>query len=107
MNYMNYLMQGNQVGQPGLRMPSATYGDGQGMRMPTESYGDGLGIKPPASFGNVSGAPTPQISPMMAMSLLQQGQPKVQEMPELRLPAGSNLSYEQLMKMYGVQGLLG
>jgi len=107
MNYMNYLMQGNQVGQPGLRMPSATYGDGQGMRMPTESYGDGLGIKPPASFGNVSGAPTPQMNPMLAMSLLQQGQPKVQEMPELRLPAGSNLSYEQLMKMYGVQGLLG
>ena len=104
---MNYLMQRNQVGQPGLRMPSVNYGDGQGMRMPTESYGDGLGIKPPASFGDVSGAASPQMNPMMAMSLLQQGQPQVQEMPELRLPAGSNLSYEQLMKMYGVQGLLG
>jgi len=104
---MNYLMQRNQVGQPGLRMPSATYGDGQGMRMPTESYGDGLGINPPASFGDVSGAASPQMNPMMAMSLLQQSQPKAQEMQPLRLPAGSNLSYEQLMKMYGVQGLLG
>lgn len=104
---MNYLMQPNQVGQPSLRMPSSNYGDGQGMRMPTESYGNGLGINPPASFGNVSGASTPQMNPMMAMSLLQQAQPKVQEMPTMQIPAGSNLSYEQLMKMYGVQGLLG
>jgi len=43
----------------------------------------------------------------MAMSLLQQAQPKAQEMPELRLPAGSNISYEELLKMYGIQGLLG
>lgn len=107
MNYMNYLMQRNQAGQPSLRMPSTTYGDGQGMRMPTESYGNGLGINPPASFGDVSGAASPQMNPMMAMSLLQQAQPKVQEMPTMQLPAGSNLSYEELMKMYGVQGLLG
>ena len=104
---MNYLMRPNQAGQPGLRMPTATYGDGQGMRMPTESYGNGLGIKPPASFGNVSGASMPQMNPMLAMSLLQQAQPKVQEMPKIQIPAGSNLSYEELMKMYGVQGLLG
>lgn len=107
MNYMNYLMQQNQVGQPSLRMPSANYGDGQGMRMPTESYGNGLGINPPASFGDVSGAASPQMNPMMAMSLLQQAQPKVQEMPTMQIPAGSNLSYEQLLKMYGIQGLLG
>lgn len=107
MNYMNYLMQRNQAGQPSLRMPSTTYGDGQGMRMPTESYGNGLGINPPASFGDVLGAASPQMNPMMAMSLLQQAQPKVQEMPTMQLPAGSNLSYEELMKMYGVQGLLG
>lgn len=107
MNYMNYLMQGNQAGQPSLRMPSTTYGDGQGMRMPTESYGGGLGINPPASFGDVSGAASPQMNPMMVMSLLQQAQPKAQEMPTMQLPAGSNLSYEELMKMYGVQGLLG
>jgi len=107
MNYMNYLMQQNKVGQPSLRMPSANYGDGQGMRMPTESYGNGLGINPPASFGDVSGAASPQMNPMMAMSLFQQAQPKVQEMPTMQIPAGSNLSYEELMKMYGVQGLLG
>lgn len=106
MNYLDYFNQRNQAGQPGLRMPSPNYGDGQGMRMPTESYGDGQGINPPASFGNVSGASTPQMNPMMAMSLLQQSQPKPQEMPALRLPAGSNLSYEQLLKMYGIQGLL-
>lgn len=107
MNYLDYLMQRNQAGQPGLRMPSPDYGDGQGMRMPTESYGDGQGIKPPASFGDVSGAASPQMNPMMAMSLLQQAQPKQQEMPALHIPAGSSLSYEQLLKMYGIQGLLG
>jgi hypothetical protein len=107
MNYLDYLMQRNQAGQPGLRMPSPDYGDGQGMRMPTASYGDGLGINPPASFGDVSSASTPQMNPMMAMSLLQQGQPQVQEMPTMQIPAGSNLSYEELLKMYGIQGLLG
>jgi hypothetical protein len=107
MNYMNYLMQPNQMGQPGVRMPLPNYGDGQGMRMPSPTYGDGLGINPPASFGNVSGASMPQMNPMMALSLLQQGQPQVQEMPQMKIPAGSNLSYEELMKMYGVQGLLG
>lgn len=107
MNYIDYLLQRNQAGQPGLRMPSPDYGDGQGMRMPTESYGDGQGIKPPASFGDVSSAASPQMNPMIAMSLLQQGQPQVQEMPTMQIPAGSNLSYEELMKMYGVQGLLG
>lgn len=107
MNYIDYLLQRNQAGQPDLRMPSANYGDGQGMRMPTESYGDGLGLKPPASFGDVSSAASPQMNPMMAMSLLQQGQPQVQEMPTMQIPAGSNLSYEQLLKMYGIQGLLG
>lgn len=106
MNYLDYLLQRNQAGQPGLRMPSPDYGDGQGLRMPTESYGDGLGIKPPESFGDVSDKSS-KMNPLMAMSLLQQAQPKVQEMPQLHLPAGSNLSYEQLLKMYGIQGLLG
>lgn len=94
MNYLDELLKRNQAGQPSVRMPSA-------------NYGDGLGIKPPASFGDVSGASTPQINPMLAMSLLQQGQPQVQEMPTMQIPAGSNLSYEELLKMYGIQGLLG
>lgn len=106
MNYLDYLLQRNQAGQPGLRMPSPDYGDGQGLRMPTESYGDGLGIKPPESFGDISDTSS-KMNPLMAMSLLQQAQPKTQEMPQLNLPAGSNLSYEQLLKMYGIQGLLG
>ena len=107
MNYLDELFKRNQAGQPSLRMPSANYGDGQGMRMPTESYGDGLGLKPPASFGDVSSAASPQMNPMLAMSLLQQGQPQVQQMPTMNIPAGSNLSYEELLKMYGIQGLLG
>jgi hypothetical protein len=107
MNYLDELLKRNQAGQPGLRMPSANYGDGQGVRMPTELYGDGQGIKPSASFGDVSSASTPQMNPMMAMSLLQQAQPQVQQMPTMQIPAGSNLSYEELLKMYGIQGLLG
>lgn len=107
MNYLDELFKRNQAGQPGLRMPSPDYGDGQGMRMPTESYGDGLGLKPPASFGDVSSESMLKMNPLMAMSLLQEAQPKVQEMPTMQIPAGRNLSYEQLLKMYGIQGLLG
>ena len=107
MNYIDYLLKRNQAGQPSVRMPSPNYGDGQGVRMPTASYVDGQGIKPPASFGDVSSAASPQMNPMMAMSLLQQAQPQVQQMPTMNIPAGSNLSYEELLKMYGIQGLLG
>lgn len=108
MNYLDFLYQKNQTGQPGVRMPLATYGDGMGVRMPSPTYGDGLGLDAPASFGNVSGAASgSMMNPMAIMSLLQQAQPKVQEIPQMNIPAGSNLSYEQLMKMYGVQGLLG
>jgi len=88
-------------------MPSANYGDGLGMRMPSPTYGDGLGIKPPESFGDVSGM---KFDPMQILSLLggsgeeQQQQPP--PMQPMQIPSGSNLSYEQLLKMYGVQGLL-
>lgn len=96
------------MGQPGLRMPSANYGDGLGMRMPSPTYGDGLGIKPPESFGNVSGKP---FDPAAILSLLGEfGQEQQQQplpMQPMQIPSGSNLSYEQLLKMYGVQGLLG
>ena len=107
MNYLDFLKPKSEMGQPGLRMPSANYGDGLGMRMPSPTYGDGLGIKPPESFGDVSGM---KFDPMQILSLLggsgeeQQQPPPMQQM---QIPSGSNLSYEQLLKMYGVQGLLG
>ena len=88
-------------------MPSANYGDGLGMRMPSPTYGDGLGIKPPESFGDVSGM---KFDPMQILSLLGEfGQEQQQPPPmqPMQIPSGSNLSYEQLLKMYGVQGLLG
>jgi hypothetical protein len=108
MNYMNYLMQRNQVGQPGLRMPSPTYGNGLGMSMPSPSYGDGLGIKPPASFGDVSGASGGlPFDPKALMSLFEDSGEQQQLIQPMQIPSGSNVSYEELMKMYGVQGLLG
>jgi len=81
-----------------------------GMTMPGANYGDGLGIKPPSSFGQM---PTGGMNMQNALGLMnalggmggqQQEQP---QMEQVQLPGGSNQNYEQLLKMYGVGGLLG
>jgi hypothetical protein len=130
MNYLtNYFGGGNSAG--GLRMPQM----GQGMdlyggqpsmnlgmsplSMPTYTFADpatGTGLKAPSSFGQMpaAGGGMNMQSALAAMQLLgvggqQEQQAPVPQMQMPQLPMGSNQSYEDLMKMYGVRssGLLG
>jgi hypothetical protein len=117
MDYLSNLFGGgNAVG--GMRRPPVGQGmdlyGGQpsmnlGMTMPRNTYADsatGTGMMPPSSFGQM---PTgfSMNNPKLAMALLDAGKPQAAPMPQVQMPMGSNQSYEQLMKMYGVRGLLG
>ena len=87
--------------------PSLNLGMGD-LMMPKNQYmtDAGTGINPPASFGQMPAA-NPKMDAGLAMSLLDAGQEKSANMQMPQLPGGSNLSFAQLMKMYGVTGLLG
>ena len=128
MNYLtNYFGGGNSAG--GLRMPQMGQGmdlyGGQpsmnlGMTMPTNAFVDpttGTGLKAPSSFGQMPAAGG-GMNMQNALGLLkafggmggqQEQQAPVPQMQMPQLPMGSNQSYEDLMKMYGVRsgGLLG
>ena len=123
---MNYLFgSGNAAG--GMRMQRGTTGmdlyssqpsSNLGMTMPRNTYASadtGTGMMPPSSFGEM---PTGGMNMQTALGAMQalgglMGKPEQQapipqmEMPQL--PMGSNQSYEELLKMYGVRtgGLLG
>ena len=123
---MNYLFgSGNAAG--GLRMQRGTTGmdlyssqpsSNLGMTMPRNTYASadtGTGIMPPSSFGEM---PTGGMNMQTALGAMQalgglMGQPEQQapipQMQMPQLPMGSNQSYEDLLKMYGVRtgGLLG
>lgn len=126
MNYLTNLFgSGNAAG--GMRMPGKGQGmdlyssqpsSNLGMTMPRNTYASadtGTGMMPPSSFGQM---PTGGMNMQTALSAMQalgglMGKPEQQapipqmEMPQL--PMGSNQSYEELLKMYGVRtgGLLG
>lgn len=126
MNYLTNLFgSGNAAG--GMRMPvkgqgmdlySSQPSSNLGMTMPRNTYASadtGTGMMPPSSFGQM---PTGGMNMQTALSAMQalgglMGKPEQQapipqmEMPQL--PMGSNQSYEELLKMYGVRtgGLLG
>ena len=128
---MNYLFgSGNAAG--GMRMPPMGQGmdlyGGQpsmnlGMTMPRNAYASadtGTGIRPPSSFGEMPAGGMDMQTALGAMQALGglMGQPEQQApMPQMeltpmqasQLPIGSNQSYEELLKMYGVRsgGLLG
>ena len=121
MNYLDLLQKNNPAS--GLRKPMIDEGFNAQMMSSTQpslnlGMGDlvmpknqymtdaGTGINPPASFGQMPAA-NPKMDAGLAMSLLDAGQEKSANMQMPKLPGGSNLTYEQLMKMYGVTGLLG
>ena len=87
--------------------PSLNLGMGD-LMMPKNPYmtDAGTGINPPESFGQMPAA-NPKMDAGVAMSLLDAGKEKSANMQMPQLPGGSNLTYEQLMKMYGMTGLLG
>jgi hypothetical protein len=131
MNYLtNYFGGGNAAG--GMRKPEMGTGfdlyGGQPPSMnlgmspssiPTNAFADpatGTGLKPPSSFGQMPAGGG--MNMQNALGLLkafggmggqQQQQAPVPQMQMPQLPMGSNQSYENLMKMYGVRsgGLLG
>ena len=126
MNYLTNLFgSGNAAG--GMRMPPMGQGmdlyGGQpsmnlGMTMPRNTYASadtGTGMMPPSSFGQMPAGGMNMQTALGAMQALGglMGKPEQQApMPQMQmqqLPMGSNQSYEDLLKMYGVRsgGLLG
>lgn len=125
MNYLTNLFGGGNAAG-GLRKPSMGTGmdlyGGQpsmnlGMTMPSTPFPTDMGtrLKPPSSFGQM---PTGGMNMQTALGAMQalgglMGKPEQQApMPQMempQLPMGSNQSYEELLKMYGVRsgGLLG
>jgi hypothetical protein len=88
--------------------PSLNLGMGD-LMMPKNQYmtDAGTGINPPSSFGQMPNAAKSNMNVGAALSLLDAGQEKSANMQMPQLPGGSNLTYAQLMKMYGMTGLLG
>jgi len=120
MNFMDLFGSGNAAG--GMRMPPIGQGmdlyGGQsssnlGLTMPRNPYADmetGIGINPPSSFGEMPAGFDWESGLGALGSLLgKQNQKQQPQLQPVQLPMGSNQSYEQLLKMYGVRGggLLG
>lgn len=117
MNYLsNLLGGGNAAG--GMRKPPVGQGmDLYGGQAPSMNLGmgstnrftnadTGTGMMPPDFFGKMpNGFSMDKLN--MAKTLLDAGKEQAAPMPQVQLPMGSNQNYEQLLKMYGVTGLLG
>jgi hypothetical protein len=121
MNYLTNLFGGGNAAG-GLRKPSMGTGmdlyGGQpsmnlGMTMPRNTYADsatGTGMMPPSSFGQMpTGFDWKSALTSMGSLLGKQEEQQQPQMKPVELPMGSNQSYEELLKMYGVRsgGLLG
>ena len=125
MNYLtNYFGGGNAAG--GMRRPMIDEGFNPQMmsstqpsmnlgmgdlvmpKNPLASADTGTGMRPPASFGQM---PTGGMDMQNALGLMNalggMGGKEQPKMEQVQIPMGSNQSYEELMKMYGVRGLLG
>ena len=120
MNYLtNYFGGGNAAG--GMRMPQMGQGmDLYGGQPPSMNLGMGsttpfptdmgTGLKAPSSFGQMpAGFDLKSALASMGSLLGKQEEQQQPQMKPVELPMGSNQSYEDLMKMYGVRsgGLLG
>lgn len=121
MNYLTNLFGGGNAAG-GMRMPPMGQGmdlyGGQpsmnlGMTMPRNAYASadtGTGMMPPSSFGQMpAGFDLKSALTSMGSLLGKQEEQQQPQMKPVELPMGSNQSYEDLLKMYGVRsgGLLG
>jgi hypothetical protein len=118
MDYLSNLFGGGNAAG-GMRRPPVGQGmDLYGGQIPSMNLGmgstnpyvnpdTGTGMMPPASFGQMPTGGMNMSNAKLAMALLDAGKPQAAPMPQVQMPMGSNQSYEQLMKMYGVRGLLG
>jgi len=105
------LGQGSQYGG-GLRMNQQPY-YGDNLKPPTAmmAQGDGMTMASmPQSFGQMPSGGQPQMgmqNTMLAMNLMNAGQEKAAPMVQSNIPMGRNMTYEDMMKMYGIKGLMG
>jgi hypothetical protein len=105
---------GGQYSGGGMRMnPQQYYPDGIGFQAPTAAMPQGNGMtmaSMPQDFGQVGGAGgamAGRMPMMMASQMLAAGQPKAAPMMQNNIPMGRNMTYQDIMKMYGIQGLMG
>jgi hypothetical protein len=104
---------GQQYTGGGLRMnQQSPYEDGIGLRAPTAAMPQGEGLtmaSMPQSFGQMPASQSPMGMPnaLLAMGMLNAGQEKAMPVMQNNIPMGRNLSYQDIMKMYGIQGLMG
>jgi len=103
---------GSQYSGGGLRMnKQSPYEDRIGLRAQTPMMTQGEGMtmaSMPQDFGQM---PTSQsMDPNMAMfavRTMQANQPQAQQLVRNNLPMGQSMSYQDIMKMYGIKGLMG
>lgn len=106
------LGRGSQYGG-GMRMnQNSPYDDGIGLRpqTPMMTQGEGMTMASmPQSFGQMPTGQSPMgmQNAMLAMNLMNAGQEKAAPMMQNNIPMGRNMSYQDIMKMYGIQGLMG
>lgn len=129
MNYLTNLFGGGNTAG-GMRMPQMGQDmDLYGGQAPSMNLGmgstnrfvnadTGTGMIPSSSFGQMPtgfdfqsvlgslGSPE-SLSSMKSLLDEQEKETKQPELPQVQIPMGSNQNYEQLLKMYGVSGLLG
>ena len=108
------LGQGSQYGG-GMRMnQNSPYEDGIGLRpqTPMMTQGEGMTMASmPQSFGQMPASQGMDAnSAMFALKTLQgmsANQPQAQPLAKNNIPMGRNMSYQDIMKAYGIQGLMG
>ena len=107
------LGQGSQYGG-GMRMnQNSPYEDGIGLRPQTPMMTQGEGMTMASMPSDVGQMPSSGQSPMgmqnamLAMNLMNAGQPKTAPVAQNNIPMGRTMSYQDIMKMYGIQGLMG
>lgn len=105
---------GQQYTGNGLRMnPQSQYADGLGLRpqTPMMTQGEGMTMASmPQDFGQMptgGQAPMGMQNAMLAMNLMNAGQEKAAPMVQNNIPMGRNMSYQDIMKAYGITGLMG
>jgi hypothetical protein len=108
----------NFLGSPqysgsGLRMnQQSPYEDGIGLRAPTAAMPQGEGLtmaSMPQSFGQmpVSQSQMDPTTAIFALKTMQANKPQAQPLFKNNIPMGESLSYEDIMKIYGIKGLMG
>lgn len=108
-------------GAYGLRMPKEGY-QPEGLRMPNyesmPEMGGGTGLQVPQDFSVDSGLTgggadytkglTGTGAAMLGLQMMRQGQEQQQPMQiQNQIPQGRNMSYHDVMRMYGIKGLMG